>query len=252
MNAFIPRPPSAIWSNGYGDCKEMANLLRALAGQGKVNVGLALIRSGPGIQLRREYPSLGCFNHMIAYRRGEDGGLRFYDPTVAFGSAPASSRHLLYQKVLLLAPGATTPDTLAPEDGLNRIFTRSQLAPSGPGGSLSLKGEIRIRGALANSLALDLRYHSKHPEEARACVRDFLRNGFGRPLLAATAQLGPNPRDQLAMAERLGQIIVGAQLESPHLVFFGIERREHDHGQLGAATQLLQHVQPIGCPEIDV
>ena len=51
-----------------------------------------------------------------------------------------------------------------------------------------------------------------------------------RPLPPAAAQLRPNARDQLAMAERLGQVVVGAGLESAHLVLFRIQRRKHDDG----------------------
>jgi hypothetical protein len=34
MHGWIPREPGSVWNNGYGDCKEMANLLRALLPSG--------------------------------------------------------------------------------------------------------------------------------------------------------------------------------------------------------------------------
>ncbi|GEM_PF-2070182 len=220
MNAFIPRPAGRVWANGYGDCKEMANLLRAMAGRSKVEMGLALIQSGPGFQLREEFPSLGNFNHMIAWRRGEDGVPRFYDPTVNFGSAPGSSLHLLYQKALLLASGKSVLDTVAPSEGCpNRITTRSRLLRSPGKGSLTLEGEIALKGAAAWSLVARLRYRDTHPEEARAAVRAFLREGFG--IEANTVSWAETGSDSIAITYAHGKDLVpeadGLALELPSL-----------------------------------
>jgi hypothetical protein len=220
MNAFIPRAPAYIWAKGYGDCKEMANLLRALAREGKVGMGLALIQSGYGAQLRSEYPSLGTFNHMIAYRRGEDGRLRFYDPTVPFGTAEASSLHLLYQKALLLAPGASAPDTLMSRDVCpNRIVTRSQFSRSGNGGPFTLTGSITLKGAIANELAFDLRYRDTHPEEARSAIGAFLRNSFS--IEANSFDWALSGSDSLAITYVLGRTLDpdgdGLLLDAPSL-----------------------------------
>ncbi len=211
MNAFIPRPPDRISANGYGDCKEMSNLLRAICRKKGVEVGLALVRSGPGMQLREEFPALSTFNHMIAYRlnkngnkienENENGTIDYYDPTVNFGSPQASALHLEGQKILLLAPGKSRIDTVrAPKARGNRIVTQSVLTPlkggagftpSGDGFSQSgkgitqsgngftLSGKIGLRGPVAFQLAAKLNYAKQNPEDARACMREFLRMSFG-------------------------------------------------------------------------
>ena len=72
------------------------------------------------------------------------------------------------------------------------------------------------------------------------------------PVLATAPQLRADAGDQLAMAERLGQVVVSPELEPAHLVLFRVERGEHDDGQLATSAQLLQHVQPVRIAEVDV
>jgi hypothetical protein len=57
-------------------------------------------------------------------------------------------------------------------------------------------------------------------------------------------QQGPHPGHQLAGAERLGQVVVGAQLKAQHLVGLFAAGCEHQHRQLGRAglgAQALEH-----------
>lgn len=236
MNAFIPRPPSSVWANGYGDCKEMANLLRAICKGAGVELGLALIRSGDGIQLRGDFPSLGTYNHMIAWRRLPDGSLRWYDPTVSYGSASSSALHLMYQKALLLVPGATAPDTVMPADGWpTRIASACRLVRTGKEGPFTLQGEIAIKGAAAFDLGARLRYRDTHPEEARAALRNFLRDRFG--IEANTCSVKSGGSDSLAIAFTHDRPVPdegGLTLELPWLY------RDEDLSRTGFVPPLIQ------------
>ena len=66
---------------------------------------------------------------------------------------------------------------------------------------------------------------------AWAAARDFCRRG------SAASQHGPDARDQLAAAERLGQVIVGAHLQSDHPVHLVALGGEHDDRDVRLGAQ---------------
>jgi hypothetical protein len=59
----------------------------------------------------------------------------------------------------------------------------------------------------------------------RAEVDDWGRSGLG--CLLAPPQVRPDPGAQLAQAERLGDVVVGAEFEPDDLVELGVLRRQH-------------------------
>ena len=62
------------------------------------------------------------------------------------------------------------------------------------------------------------------------------------------AQDGFHPGDDLARRERLGDVVVGAQLEAEHAVDLGAARGEHDHGHVDAAAAELPADVPAAHP----
>lgn len=186
LNAYIPRHPDTILANGYGDCKEMANLMRALLREKGVQTGLALVHFPGRPQLHADFPSLAPFNHMILYRRAPDGSTRFYDPTMASADPGASYLHLMGQKVLLLSPGGSSIDTVDAVPGYrNRASTRSELVIAKPGKGAKtgkgweLRGVVGLKGKAAFEMNMTLRYRHPGKDEARTAVWDFLAEGFG-------------------------------------------------------------------------
>jgi len=63
-----------------------------------------------------------------------------------------------------------------------------------------------------------------------------------RLVVLATTQHGPDARDQLAMAERLRHVVVGADLQPDHLVDLRVAGGDHDHGHAGVLPQLAAHL----------
>ena len=72
----------------------------------------------------------------------------------------------------------------------------------------------------------------------------------------ALGDLAPADRlqagQQLDPAERLGQVVVGAGIQSPHLVPFGPEGREHEHGHVAHVPDPLQDLPTVQVGEPDV
>ena len=89
-NSIVPRKPSIVLSRGYGDCKERASLVSAIAHEHGIDVKMALV-TGPSA-LKSNLIYVNKFNHVIcAYTLGEE--TIFFDPTAKhceFGNLPES------------------------------------------------------------------------------------------------------------------------------------------------------------------
>ena len=87
--AFVPRAPDLVLSRSYGDCKDRAFLVQALARALDIPVDVVLISTEPEPEFERAH--LFLFNHVInAYTAGS-GHRVYFDPTSAhhsFGDLP--------------------------------------------------------------------------------------------------------------------------------------------------------------------
>lgn len=80
-NAYIPRKPSEVLDHKYGDCKDRAALVCALAKQAGCKVAMALLSTNPKPPFDVLHPSL--FNHVIcAFSKQQQ--MLFFDPTSAY------------------------------------------------------------------------------------------------------------------------------------------------------------------------
>jgi len=64
-NGMKPRPSNMVLSRGYGDCKDKANLMRALLRMMKIEAYPVIIYSGDPNYVRKEWASPSQFNHCI-------------------------------------------------------------------------------------------------------------------------------------------------------------------------------------------
>jgi hypothetical protein len=67
--------------------------------------------------------------------------------------------------------------------------------------------------------------------------------GLLRRFCCASPQDGPDAGDQLARRERLGNVVVGAQFEAHHAVYFVAAGRQEHHRYLRAAHRLVQRLE---------
>jgi len=97
---YKPHAASQIFQKLYGDCKDKANLTRAMLKAVGITAYPVAIYSGDRTHVTQEWPSLGAFNHAIsAIRVGPDvkapavldhpklGRLLFFDPTDPYVTA---------------------------------------------------------------------------------------------------------------------------------------------------------------------
>src|SRR5215212_4971217 len=71
-----------------------------------------------------------------------------------------------------------------------------------------------------------------------------------RPPIAP--KLGADTSDQLAVAERLDDVVVGTELECHHLVVLAVASGQHNRGDLASAAQVLEDVETAPGAQVDV
>ncbi len=82
---FQPKTPAEVWHSGYGDCKDKANLLRALLADQGIPSSLALINTHHAGAIETRSPDFRQFNHAIlAIKTRHDGSYLWADPTIPF------------------------------------------------------------------------------------------------------------------------------------------------------------------------
>jgi hypothetical protein len=97
-NGIRPRPSNLVLSRGYGDCKDKANLMRALLKTLKIEAYPVIIFSGDPTFVREEWSSPAQFNHcIIAVKVGDET------------DAPTVIKHAALGRLLIF--DATDPDT---------------------------------------------------------------------------------------------------------------------------------------------
>jgi hypothetical protein len=158
---YRPRAPGLVLARGYGDCKDKANLMRALLGAVGIRAHLVLIYAGDRRYVRRDWPSPQQFNHCIiaialteaapawtTLAHPEAGRVLFFDPTDpygALGDLPDSEQGSLS---LLAMPGGSdlvaAPTNAAEIDGDHSIEATLQA-----GGRLSGRVSLTWRGQAA-------------------------------------------------------------------------------------------------------
>lgn len=68
----MPWPPAQTVKRGFGDCKDMALLLVALLRQAGIRADVALLDTGPGLDVDPDLPGMGAFDHAIVRARIAD------------------------------------------------------------------------------------------------------------------------------------------------------------------------------------
>jgi len=84
IHGYKPHRAVDICSAQYGDCKDKATLLLAMAGEKDIPGRIALLRTTHRGRVDYELPSLGLFNHAIVYFPSLDGKPFVLDGTAQF------------------------------------------------------------------------------------------------------------------------------------------------------------------------
>jgi hypothetical protein len=106
-NGMIPRSSTTVLNRGYGDCKDKANLMRAMLKALKIEAYPIAIYSGDPTFVREEWASPGQFNHAIVAVKVSDETIA---PTVV--NHPKLGRLLIFDATDPFTPVGDLPDYL--------------------------------------------------------------------------------------------------------------------------------------------
>lgn len=83
MGAYKPNPPTMVYSQRYGDCKDKSLLLVALLQSLGIDACPVLVHTSEGLVLNERLPGYNAFNHCVVYFPYQ--GLDIYiDPTLSY------------------------------------------------------------------------------------------------------------------------------------------------------------------------
>jgi hypothetical protein len=187
---YVPRPATQVFAKSYGDCKDKANLMRAMLSVLKITSYMVSIYSGDPTYVRAEWASPYQFNHCIIAVKVSDetnlpalvkhpklGRLLIFDATD--DKTPVGDLPWYHQGSLALIDSKETDELLrmpvtAPE--VNRLEREAEVVMDANG---SLQGKLReaSRGHSASN-ERDLFRSLSRPEYNKA-IESWLANGLG-------------------------------------------------------------------------
>lgn len=187
-NGFKPRSSTLVLGRGYGDCKDKANLMRALLKAIKIESFPVAIYSGDPDFVRKEWASPGQFNHCILAVKVSDGTvaativddaklgrLLMFDATDSFTPVGDLPDHLQGSMALVMAGenGGLVKMPVTPPDfnAWNRS-TEVNLLEDG-----SIKGMIRERVTGQDSSAMRGVYRSLSNSDFNKLIEGWLTRG---------------------------------------------------------------------------
>ncbi len=150
---LTPNRPSEVIQRHYGDCKDKATLLVAMLRAAGIPANLALLSTGPGLDVQAGLPGMNRFNHAIVYvpatsEKGGKGTALWIDATAEFfevGTLPYPDQGRM---ALVIAPGTqglTRIPEARPEDSTlveTRSFTLSEMGAAHVVESSDTHGDI--------------------------------------------------------------------------------------------------------------
>ena len=144
--SIVPRPATEILAKGYGDCKEMVVLLKALLEEKGVQSSMALVASKGSSQVLDTIPTLGEFDHVILYVPEFDRSSVFLDPTVDYGKVENSYYYCMHQKAFIMEKGRSRLCEILPREGEGLCIVRtSSEVDSAQDGSWVMRGTVVLK-----------------------------------------------------------------------------------------------------------
>jgi len=184
--SIVPGRPSETIQRGYGDCKDQAALLVALLGHLDIPARLALLRTGPGEDVRPALPGIGMFDHAIVYIPGNPP--LWVDPTATSARAGQTTFATQRRLALVIDPATqelTSTPMSPPSQNVYREVREVFLSEEGAG---------RVVETVTAEGAAELLLRDNYVDMSRSKVQtdldNYVKNAY-RSEKPATVELAP-------------------------------------------------------------
>ena len=157
-NNIVPRLPNDVIDRKYGDCKDRAFLVSAIAAAYGIKVSPALISTGPQLDFSSIHASL--FNHIICHYNDGNKNI-WFDPTAKYYEFGVLSKNELYKKAFILDTLNPRYITISADSLLPEICIKIIVNPDSP----SL---CNARVSLTNNYCAYFRYAMKEMNSAKS------------------------------------------------------------------------------------
>ncbi|MDH4036044.1 MAG: DUF3857 domain-containing protein [Candidatus Krumholzibacteria bacterium] len=143
MSAYVPHPPTRVWEQRYGDCKDKSLLLSVLLEEMGVDAYPMLVNTAGPRSADEFAVAPGDFDHcVVAFRYGDE--MRFVDPTASHQGGDLDQMYFPdYRFGLIVAPDSDDLTPL-PEPRTGRTVVTEHFRVDDAGGAdLTVKTEYR-------------------------------------------------------------------------------------------------------------
>jgi Domain of Unknown Function with PDB structure (DUF3857)/Transglutaminase-like superfamily len=187
-NGYRPRPSSLVLSRGYGDCKDKANLMRAMLKTLKIEAYPVVIYSGDPTFVREEWASPRQFNHCIIAVKVSDetnaptimnhsklGRLLIFDATDSFTPVGDLPDYLQGSFALIIAGdnGGLSKMPVTPPD--TDVLERTITVNLNENGAISGNISERAKGQTSTTFRREIRGMSA--SDYRKAIEGWLTRG---------------------------------------------------------------------------
>lgn len=178
-NGYRPRPSNVVMTRGYGDCKDKANLMRAMLKTLKIEAYPVAIYSGDSSKVREEWASPSQFNHCIIAVKVSDA-----TQSSTIITHPILGRLLIFDATDAFTPVGDLPDYLQGSFALIMAGDNGGLVkmPITPPNFNTWKRQIDVSlgedGSIKGTISEKARGQSS--THARTMVRSVSANDFNK------------------------------------------------------------------------
>lgn len=226
---YRPRPAAEVLRTGYGDCKDKANLMRALLRATGQEAWLVAVYSGDRHYVRSEWPTVRQFNHCIVAMRPPTG-----TPAQAIDASSSLGPLMFFDPTDPCTSFGELPLTLQGSYGMVQSAQVSQLVRLPVAGEGTFGVQRRVRASLQADGALAGEWEEASRGSAAALDRCLLREGKlvlrerdqrtlsgSRGTAGVTDWAALTSPDSLVMRRRIGIQVPGfAQTSGPRIMTF--------------------------------
>ncbi|MDX2055611.1 MAG: DUF3857 domain-containing protein [Polyangiaceae bacterium] len=180
--SIVPTPPKETLERRFGDCKDKSTLLVALLRSLGLKANVALLRTGPGLDVSQNIPGLGRFDHAIVHVSGLSS--QWIDPASGYAGLnilPAMDQN---RSALVASPNTTGLTHTSTSTAADNRLEEDVYINIAEAGLARVKESTIANGTFDISLRDD--WH-KTPDQLARDLGKYVQDRYGAQITSAVA-----------------------------------------------------------------